>query len=491
MTAALERLIQQPSGCFEQTSSTVYPLVMAQQYFLDHQGVDPKLIERSAAILEDGYNRLIGFEAKGGGYEWFGSDPGHDALTAYGLLEFTDMSRVRAVDPTMLERTRTWFLAQRDGKGGFTRKANTMHTWLPDAEVANAYNTWAAFQAGLAGGESGDFAAEVNWLRETAKSSKNTYVLALVANVLAAAGDAAGANAIMDKLAGLQQADGALAGATVSVVGSGGDALAIETASLAVLAWLTNDAYAPHVEKSMKFLAEACQGGRFGSTQSTILALKAITAYDRARAKPEAPGDVALMVDGRIVGDPVAFTTDTKGEIELPAFADRLTPGQHDVEIVMTDGSQMPYSMTVAFHATKPDSSAECRLDVSVSLADEKVTEGELTEARVVVVNRSEQIEPNPVAIIGLPGGLEVRHDQLKELVKAGRIAAYEVRGRDVVLYWRSLGAGERVELPISAAAAIPGRYTGPASRAYLYYTDEHKAWVDGLRIEIAPRSAR
>ena len=31
---------------------------------------------------------------------------------------------------------------------------------------------------------------------------------------------------------------------------------------------------------------------------------------------------------------------------------------------------------------------------------------------------------PTPVAIIGIPGGLEVRHDQLKELVKAGTIAA-------------------------------------------------------------------
>lgn len=491
MTAALERLIQQPSGCFEQTSSTVYPLVMAQQYFLDHQGVDPKLIERSAAILEDGYNRLIGFEAKGGGYEWFGADPGHDALTAYGLLEFTDMARVRTVDPQMLERTRKWFLAQRDGKGGFARKANTLHTWLPDTEVANAYNTWAAFQAGVAGKEGGDFSTEVKWLREAAKSSKNTYVLALVANVLTSAGDEASAKQIMDKLVTLQQTDGSLSGATVSVVGSSGDALAIETSALAVLAWLGNDAYAAHVEKSMKFLCEACQGGRFGSTQSTILALKAITAYDRARAKPAAPGELQLFVDGAPVGDRVSFTTDTKGEIELPEFAEKLTPGNHDVELVMTDGSQMPYSIAVEFHAAKPDSSRECKLALSVSLADPKVPEGELTEARVAIVNRGEDTVPNPIAIVGLPGGLEVRHDQLKELVKERRIAAYEVRGRDVVLYWRSLAAGERVELPISVTAAIPGRYTGPASRAYLYYTDEHKTWVDGLRVEITPRVAK
>ena len=57
MTQALERLIREPSGCFEQTSSTTYPLVMAQQYFLSHQGVDPALIERSGKLLDKGYKR--------------------------------------------------------------------------------------------------------------------------------------------------------------------------------------------------------------------------------------------------------------------------------------------------------------------------------------------------------------------------------------------------------------------------------------------------
>ncbi len=110
-----------------------------------------------------------------------------------------------------------------------------------------------------------------------------------------------------------------------------------------------------------------------------------------------------------------------------------------------------------------------------------------MTEARVVIVNRSNETVPTPVAIIGLPGGLEVRHDQLKELVKANTIAAYEVLGREVVLYWRALAAEARVALSLSLVAAIPGTYTGPASRAYLYYTNEHKHWTDGLRVEIEP----
>jgi hypothetical protein len=67
-------------------------------------------------------------------------------------------------------------------------------------------------------------------------------------------------------------------------------------------------------------------------------------------------------------------------------------------------------------------------------------------------------------------------------------IAAYEVLGREVVLYWRSLKAKEVVDLPISVVAEIPGRFQGPASRTYLYYTDELKHWTDGLVVRVEPK---
>ncbi len=121
-------------------------------------------------------------------------------------------------------------------------------------------------------------------------------------------------------------------------------------------------------------------------------------------------------------------------------------------------------------------------------MAQNKVLEGASTEANVTVVNKSKDVVPNPVAIIGLPGGLEPRHAQLKELVNKGKIDAYEVRGREVVLYWRTLPGDAKVDVPLSLIAAVPGSFTGPASRTYLYYTDEHKQWVDGLKVEIAAK---
>jgi hypothetical protein len=43
--------------------------------------------------------------------------------------------------------------------------------------------------------------------------------------------------------------------------------------------------------------------------------------------------------------------------------------------------------------------------------------------------------------------------------------------------------------LPLSLVAAVPGTFTAPASRAYLYYTDEFKDWVRGSQVTITPRA--
>ena len=486
LTEALERLIREPNGCFEQTSSSTYPLVMAQQYFLSHQGVDPKLIERSRKLLDKGYKRLTGYECKKKGYEWFGSDPGHEALTAYGLLEFTDMAKVYSVDPKMLDRTRTWLLGTRDGEGGFKRERRALHTWIADPDCSNGYITWALL---VAGEKPESLGKEIASIKEAATRSKNSYVTALGANVAWLSGDRETARQLCGKLTNLQDKDGHVTGGTTTIVGSGGTSLQVETTALALLAWLQDDAYAGAVEQGVKWLADICKGGRYGSTQSTVLALRAILAYDAARAKPKAPGSLQLTVDGRKAGSAVAFDDKTKGAIKLTDIAELLEPGTHVIEIAMTGGSEMPCSVTVEYANEKPDSSEECKVRISVGLSSDTVEEGNVAEANVTVVNTAEdEIIPTPIAIVGIPGGLEVRHDQLKELVKAGKIAAYEVLGREVVLYWRELKAEQEVQVPISLVAAIPGTYTGPASRAYLYYTDEHKNWANPVTVKIAAK---
>jgi hypothetical protein len=459
---------------------------MAQQYFMSHQGVDPKLIERSRTLLDDGYNRLTGFECKTTkGFEWFGADPGHDALSAYGLLEFTDMALVRSVDPRLLKDTREFLMNSRDGNGGFKRQTHTLHTWIADPECANGYNTWALLECGT---DPKALAKEIAWAKENLVASKNSYAIALGANIMALAGDAESAKSFMTKLTGKQVENGMIDGATTSVIGSGGDALQIETTALATLAWMRNPEFAGNVERSMKWLCEACKAGRFGSTQSTILALRAIVTYDKLRAHPKAPGTIQVIVDGKNMGSAVAFDEKSQGAIALADISGMLSPGKHTIALKMTEGAEMPFSVAVRYNTLKPPTSPECKVGIETTLRQSDVIEGSPTEAVVTVTNKANEVIPTPIAIVGIPGGLEVRHDQLKELVKQQKIAAYEVIGREVVLYWRGMNAKERVEIPLSLTGAIAGTFTAPASRAYLYYTDEHKTWADPLAAKIAAK---
>src|SRR5213594_4394452 len=154
----------------------------------------------------------------------------------------------------------------------------------------------------------------------------------------------------------------------------------------------------------------------------------------------------------------------------------------------MENGSSMPFSISVKYHSLLPASAEQAQVGIQVALKDSQVQEGGVTEAVVSIANKSDQVIPTPVAIVGIPGGLEVRHEQLKELVKSGKIDAYEVIGREVVLYWRYLKAKDKLDLSLSLIAAVPGSYTGPASRAYLYYTDEYKNWAPGLKVSITRR---
>jgi len=483
LTKALEALVRDPCGCFEQASSSNYPLVMGMQYFQTHTGVDPALITRSREKLAAGYKLLTGYECKQKGYEWFGGDPGHEALSAYGLLEFTDMSQVHPVDPRMTERTREWLMKRCDGKGGFERNPRALDSFggaPPD--ITNAYITWA-----LACAKEKDIAKELDAVRDAAGKSDDPYLIALAAGALIESNRKADAAPLLKRLATMQDKDGSIQGAKTSITRSGGVSLLVETTALSVLAWLSDGAYAGHTEKAMKWLCQACEGGRFGSTQSTVLALKAIIAYDKSRARPKADGTLILSVDGKVI-ESLDVKKTAEGALEFRDFAGTLLPGEHVVTLEMKDGSPMPYSLAIEYSAETPSDAKACPLEIQTRMTETSVPEGNPVEMVARVRNTKDEGLPMTMAIVGLPGGLEPRHEQLKQAVKAGKFSFYEIRGREVAIYFRDLAPKAEREIVISAIASVPGTYVGPASRAYLYYTPEEKRWTDGLHVSITPK---
>ena len=476
-------LIREPHGCFEQTSATHYPNVMVLQYLRANDVADPALVARVDRLIDKGYKRLVGFESKTKGYEWFGRAPAHEALTAYGLLEFSDMRGLYAVDEGMLVRTVAWLKKRRDGKGGFKRDKKALDSFgRASPEVTNAYIRYSIAEAGLAD----DFRAEIDAQAKLASTTKDAYLLAVAANTLLAlpAHKAAGV-AATQRLVAMQNGDGAWSGADHSVTRSGGRNLTIETTALAVLALVSSEADPDALRKAVAWIQKNRGGyGQWGATQATVLALKALTQYNLASRKTRYPGEVELRINGTRVGS-VAYAAGRREPIEFLNLGKHFKAGANDVELIHVGQSKLPYSMAVDYRSLKPATAPDAAVALETRIEKSSAKMGESVRVVARVENRTDAGQPMTVARVGLPGGLTFQNWQLKELREKGVIAFFETRAREVTLYFDQLKPKEAREVPLDLVATVPGTYTGPASSAYLYYTNDKRFWSDGLKFEV------
>lgn len=486
--SGLAGMLREPSGCFEQTSSTNYPNVMIMQYLKQHDVADVALVERSSRLLDSGYKKLTGYESPKKGFEWFGGDPGHEALTAYGLLQFADMKEVYgSVDTTMVARTSAWLKSRRDGNGGYLRDAKALDSFGRAApEVTDAYITWALASAGVGGIEK-----EIEKSMKLAETTQDAYQLALATGTLlqrpAGSPASKAALAAAAKLARMQAANGAWTNADHSITRSGGNNLTIETTSLAILALLKADGYLEQARKGIAWLQGNRGGfGQWGATQATVLALKAVTRFDDVTRVAPRAGAVSLVIDGVVVAEQ-SFEAGRREPLVFTGFDDKLTPGKHTISLTSKGSDPLPYSMAIEYRSTEPASSKAAVVQLAATLAKSEVKMGETVRLDAVIANKTQNGQPMTLARLGLPGGLTFQNWQLKELREKGQIAFFETRAREVILYLRDMKPGEVKKIAIDLVAAVPGTYTGPASSAYLYYNDTDKSWAAPLAIGIAP----
>jgi uncharacterized protein YfaS (alpha-2-macroglobulin family) len=101
----------------EQTSSAAYPNILVVDYVKKARVASPQLLAKAEQFLQVGYQKLLTFERPGGGFDWWGSGQPVVWLSAYGLLEFSDMARVMDIDTGVIARTQKWLMQQRDADG--------------------------------------------------------------------------------------------------------------------------------------------------------------------------------------------------------------------------------------------------------------------------------------------------------------------------------------------------------------------------------------
>ncbi|MEQ1570428.1 MAG: MG2 domain-containing protein [Myxococcota bacterium] len=475
LTEGIEQMVRTPGGCFEQTSSTNYPNVVILD-LLDRSGRGDAVKDREA-VLRAGYDRLAGYQVSSGGFETFGSGPGKEALSAFGLLEFTDMAKVFPVGERLLRDNVAYLYQQRDGKGGYAITGASAHGYgTAPPEVLDAYITYALVETGHT-----DLPEEIAAQSAMAQRSRDPYRLALATMTLLATRPAEG-KAAAARLASLQASDGSFPGSETSITRSENQNLLVEATALSTLALLRAGDRAAASRAVRWFHQNQSGAGVWGATQGNALALKAIAAASEAEAAAAGTSRVEVTVDGAVVAstevdlgghDPVS--------LELP-----LGPGDHTIRVRMDRGS-IPYALDVGWSSESPASDPDRRVELTTHLDDDALTLGDTARLTATLRNATREVVPDPIARIGLPAGLEPAAWQLEQLKDRGEIAFFETRPREVTLYWQGLGVGEVHEIALDLVATVPGTFTGPASAAYPYYDDQAKAWAPGLPVSITP----
>ncbi|MBX2802375.1 MAG: hypothetical protein KTR31_32145 [Myxococcales bacterium] len=474
LTEGMEGMLRTPGGCFEQTSSTNYPNVVILE-LLDRSGGGGTLAVDRQQILDAGYGILRGYQVGSGGFETWGSGPGKEALSAYGLMQFSDMSKVFDVDPSIVSNNVRYLYDQRDGKGGYRVTGASAHGYgTAPTEVLDAYITYALVETGHR-----DLDTEIEAQAEMAQRSEDPYRLSMATMTLLATKPAAG-RAAAKRLAALQADDGSFPGSETSITRSENQNLLVEATALSAMALhrAGNMAAANHAVEWIH--GKQTAAGQWGATQGNALALKAIAQIASGQG---ASGHVVVRVDGEVVGRG-SYAADDSDPLTIPL--EGLTPEAREVELSI-DGSTVPYAVQLDWTTEEPTEAADRRLDVSTELSEQAVAMGQTTRLRATVTNRTSAVVPDPIARIGLPAGLEAEIWQLEELQDKGVIAFFETRPREVTLYWDGIHPRETHEVALDLVARVPGSFTGPASSAYPYYDDEAKGWAEGLAATVRP----
>ncbi len=477
LMSGVESILREPYGCFEQTSSSSYPNVLVLQYLENTEAVDLKTMTRARELLDKGYKRLVTFETSEKGYEWFGSAPGHEALTAYGLMQFNEIKQVYpGIDQKMIDRTADWLLARRDGKGGFDRNQRALDSYgRADKKITDAYIVYSLTEAGYK-----NLDQEMRHQTGIAEKSNDPYLIALITNAMYNVGDTKQADKLMKKLLKLQNKDNAWIGEKHSITCSTGKSLQVETTSLVTLALIKSQK--PDIKKlnqAVKSIVSSRSGyGGFGSTQATVMALKALTEYSKFSKRTDEAGTIEIYVNKRKVAEQ-SYEAGQTDPIEIKNLEKYLKQGVSDIKIRYIDvKNPLPYSFGIHYNTTLPNSSDSCKVLLNTKIASNRVDAGETVRLTTQLQNKTKDGLPMTLAIVGIPAGLSPQPWQLKELQEKKTVDFYEIKGNRVIFYYRQMQPEEKRTIHLDLKADIPGTYEAPASCAYLYYTNEYKYWT-------------
>jgi anti-sigma factor RsiW len=460
LVTGLEGMIRMPSGCFEQTLSSAYPNVALHAYLRETGQLTKETEARLRQAHSIAVQKMLSFENPQGGFGWY---PGHEAkllLSAYGTMFLSDLAKVYDYDRKIVDRTVIWLENHQDSAGAWTGvdHGSTWSRLSNSAIPSTAYVAWALQRAGRAD------AASVARARDYVArfDDDDGYAAALIANAFPTPRN-------LEQLARLAK-DGHWTTKVQSWTRSRDGAADLEATALAVMA-LTRHAPKLADEAAGWIVRARDPYGSWGSTQATVLALRALTAVGGGSRDKVA---TKLEVNGKAV--PNAFNDGEDAQtFDVSPFLSRGTN-----EIVLETSRRVNAQVSGRYYVPWGADDligAVPGLNLQVTYDRAELKVGETLTCTVKVDADAFAM----MAEVAIPPGCTVDSSALEDLVRRKVIDKVGQNGRTLTFYLP--GKGATFSFPLKPR--YPMKVVVPRSVAYEYYTPDRRVLVPPQALEV------
>lgn len=499
----MDSLLRMPYGCFEQTSSSTYPNVLALDYMKRTKKLTPEVHAKAEGYIASGYQRLLTFEVPGGGFSWFGSAPANKILTAYGLMEFYDMSKVYDVDPKLIARTQRWLAGQQQADG----------SWKPDTSfinegATNRYNTdalritaYVAWSLGNTGYQGTAVEQAKQFIEKHMNAKMDTYTLAVVANF---ATDYKNGDQGKDREftrqaiqllldARTEKDEQVWWSADETGIYATGESASVETTGLAVQALLKSGEASGTARKAMSYIASKKDAaGTWGTTQATIMALRALLLATEKGAA-DVRGTLLVVINGK-PAEKLILTPENNDLLHQFVFRGIDSQKTSTVEIQFEGKGGLAYQVVGSYFLPWDQKPAAEPLSIDVVYDRTQLAQDDIATASATVRNNLNKTANMVMVDLGIPPGFDLLSEDLQDYQeksasrKSGHLSKFSLTATQAILYFDSFAPGDTVTVKFRLRAKYPIRARTFKSRVYEYYDPEVTSVARPVQLEVRKR---
>lgn len=301
------KLVQMPYGCGEQNMLNLVPNILVVKYLRATNRNESQLEAKAIKYIEEGIQRELTYKRADNSFSAFGDSDkaGSTWLTAFVVRSFHHAKKYAFVDPNVISRAVAFLNSQQMESGAFAERGEVHHKDMQggaqDGGVAlTAFVLIAILENGM---ENQKAVAYLE--KHLDEVSGNAYTMAVVTYALQLAKSKSAAKAFENlKKHKILEKSGDVRFASVHKTEKPKDSSAylfqarpvdIETTSYALLSYLAQNQTSEAVPIIRWLVSQRNELGGFTSTQDTVMALQALSAYAAATYSDKMASQLTIL----------------------------------------------------------------------------------------------------------------------------------------------------------------------------------------------------